>query len=147
MEKIYLTQIGKYIEKLTGIPQQIIDSNSKDIAYLDFTADENYDYQIALRHNPLHMVLIVDSDITVNQIVWSGEYGLGLNIYHPSNINGYKAHIILWADDELEYDDLGYSITEQMIIGYCLDINIPKDGDNYHRIELTKEIIQEIKSC
>lgn len=126
--KLYLYQISKWIEKTIGVRQQIIHTKGNNkIRYTDYDSPDEL----------MHMTLLVDADIDVKSIAWSGEYGLGLNVDCESNDNGEKCHVILWTDSELGLDKHGYFMCVTGASSGILVINNPD-------IQITNEAIAEM---
>lgn len=126
--KLYLTQIAKWIENVTGIPQQIINTHERaDINYIDYNI-ENLD---------INMTIIADANINIKSISWSDNYGIGLNVDSDSDENGEKVHVILWTDDETQKDEHGYYMDAVGALNGVLVINNPD-------LKITKETIKEM---
>ena len=128
--KLYLYQLAKWLEATLEIPQQIIHTKNNDsIRYTDYDSPDER----------MNMTLIVDADITVKSIAWSGEYGLGLNVDSISNENDNKLHVLLWSDSELLNDEHGYYMDIQSALDGVLVIQNPD-------IKLNGQIISEMQS-
>ena len=126
--KLYLPQIAEWIENKTGKPQQIITTHERDdIHYVDYDNDEK----------AMNMTLIVDADIDVKSISWSGEYGIGINVDTESSENGEKVHVILWTDSEMGKDERGYYMDAEGAVNGVLVISNPD-------IKVTGDVIKEM---